>query len=246
MSQIDITQLKFYNGLSHFIDKDRMTEFEEKSLSDRFYSGRDVSTETVIEELGPIAIHYANVQPWAQEIPDIDRKSARAFSLWAEDNNTNEIVTTVKGFYALIPLQWGKETIREYYSFSENVPYYPMVVISSFLTIINEESQLERLVERVREEIQKNWQDLRERMINTLEKTDLWKRYVLSFDSIIHFSFLCSAFDRELVKALQKSNYRITGSLQMLASPTSSYDDAMIAAHLSGAKKVLEKANTNN
>jgi hypothetical protein len=221
-----------------------MIKFEERSLIDRFYSGRDISTETVVEELGPIVLHYSNVQPWAEEIPDIDRRSARIFSIWAEDNKTKEIITSVKGFYILIPLQWGKETIQEYYSFSENVPYYPMGVISSFLTVIKEEDQLTDLITCVKKELQKNWQELRQRKIDTLKKTNLWKRYVLSFDSIIHFSFLCATFDRELVKALRKDDYRITGTLQMLASPTPSYDDAMIASHLNGAKKVLEKAGT--
>ena len=218
MKQISIKKLKFYNGLSHHIDNERMTQFEEKSLSDRFYSGRDVSTETVIEELGPIAMHYANVQPWAKEIPDIDQRSARIFSIWAEDKDSKEVVTSVKGYYALIPLQWGKETIHEYYTFSENVPYYPVVLISSFLTIINEENLLDQLIDRVKAELRKNWKELRQRMIENLEKTDLWKRFVLSFENIIHFSFLCSGFDRELVKALRKNDYRITGTLQMLAS----------------------------
>ncbi len=244
MSHFDIDQLRFYNGLTHFIDKIRMTKFEERSLTNRFYSGQDVNTETVVEELGPTVLHYSNVQPWAEEIPDIDRRSARIFTIWAEDKRTNEIVVMIKGLYILIPLQWGKKTIQEYYSFSKNVPYYPMAVISSFLTIINEEHQLNDLIECVKEEIQKNWQNLRQRTIKTLKKTDLWKRYVLSFEKIIHFSFLCSAFDRELVRALRKNDYRITGTLQMLASPTPSYDEAMIASHLNGAKEILEKADT--
>ncbi|MHA1978628.1 MAG: hypothetical protein ACW98F_18090 [Candidatus Hodarchaeales archaeon] len=245
MRQSKIAQLKFYNGLSHFIDKDRIIKFEEKSLIDRFFSGRDVSTETMIEELGPIAVHYANVQPWAEEIPDIDTRSARTFSIWAEDKRTKEIVTTVRGFYILMPFHWGKETLQEYYSFSENVPYYPMVVISSFLSIFSEENLLDQLIERVKAELQKNWQNLRQRMIETLKKTDLWKRFVLSFDSIIYFSFLCSTSDRELVKALRKNDCRITGILQMLASPTPSYDEAMITSHLNGAKKVLKEADTD-
>ena len=244
MNSEKIEQLRFYNGLVNSIDKTRMTLFEQRSITDRFYSGGDVNTETVIEELGPTSIHYSNVQPWAKEIPDIDKRSARTFSIWAEDQKSKEVVVSVRGFYILIPLQWGKETIQEYYSFSEHVPYYPVAVVSSFLTIINDKEELNDLIERVKEEIQQNWQNLRQRIIETLNKTDLWKRYVLSFENIIHFSFLCSAFDRELVNALRTNDYRITGALQMLASPTYSYDKAMVVSHLNKAKEIIDVADT--
>jgi hypothetical protein len=244
MNSTNIKQIRFYNGLSTSIDKTRMTKFEQRSITDRFYSGGEVNTETVIEELGPTVIHYSNVQPWGKEIPDIDNKSARTFSIWAEDEKTKDIVTTARGFYVLIPLQWGKETIQEYYSFSEHVPYYPVAVVSSFLTIIDDKVELNNLIEKVKEEIQQNWQSLRQEIIKTLDRSDLWKRYVLSFENIIHFSFLCSAFDRELVNALRKNNYRITGALQMLASPTYSYDKAMVVSHLNKAKEIIDVTDT--
>lgn len=153
-----------------------------------------------------------------------------------------EIVVTVRGFYILIPFQWGKETIQDYYFLSEDIPYYPFAVIESFLTILSDEQHLINLIERVNEEIQKNWQDLRQRIIKTTEKTDIWKRYVLSFENIIHYSFLCPAFDRELVEALRKKEYWITGVLQMLASPTPSYDKAAFKTHLNRAKKIIKEA----
>jgi hypothetical protein len=244
LSSTSLDQLKFYNGLLHRIDKKRMTEFEQKSLIDRFFSGQEVFTEDVIEELGPTAVHFSNVQPWADEIPDIDTRSARTFSLWAEDLTTNEVVVTIRGFYVLIPLHWSKDTIQDYYFVSENIPYFPMAIIPSFMTIINQGDLLNDLIECVKKEIQKNWRELRQRIINTLKKTDLWKRYVLSFEKIIHFTFLCPSFDRMLVKALQKHNYRFTGGLQMLASPTHSYDEAIILSHLNGAKKIIETASS--
>lgn len=117
-----------------------------------------------------------------------------------------------------------------------------MAIISSFQTILKDEEHLIELLDQVREEILKNWQELRDRMIKTLEKTDLWKRYVLSFERIIHFSFLCSAIDRVLLEALRRKDYRITGVLQMLASPTPSYDQAMVASHLNDAKRIIKEA----
>ncbi|MFX0174369.1 MAG: hypothetical protein ACFE9L_21030, partial [Candidatus Hodarchaeota archaeon] len=58
-----------------------------------------------------------------------------------------------------------------------------------------------------------------------------------------HFSFMCSSFDRELIEALRRKNYRMTGILQMFASSTPSYDQAMVSSHLREAKKLLEQAS---
>ncbi|UCE13945.1 MAG: hypothetical protein JSV04_01910, partial [Candidatus Heimdallarchaeota archaeon] len=174
MNTVNLKQLKFYDGRTHFIDKKRMTEFETKSLTERFFSGQNVDAATVIEELGPVSLHFSNVQPWAEEIPDIDSKSARLFTIWGEDTETKEIVVIIRGFFVLPPFQWGKETIQDYYFFGEDIPYFPMAVISSFQTIFKEDLQLIELLEQLKEEIQKNWQDIRNRMIDTLEKTDLW------------------------------------------------------------------------
>jgi len=234
--------LRFYDGRTHAIDKNRIYEFETKALTNRYYSGRAMDVATVVEELGPIALTYSNVQPWSEEIPDIDQRSARLFTLWAEDKDTRDIVLIIRGFYIVVPFHLGKREIKDYYLFSENVPYYPMAVISSFQTILNDKPQIIVLLAQVKKEIQKNWHELKQRVIESLDKTDLWKRYVLAFEKIIHFSLLCSSFDRELIEALQTEDYRLTGVLQMYASPTASYDQAMIESHLNGAKKIIEEA----
>lgn len=242
MNNYSVERLVFYDGLDYSIDEKRLTEFSVK-LTNRFYLGDDIEFVRVVEEFGPVVTHYSNIQPWGEEIPDIDRRSARIFSVWAEDNNTREIVVTVRGFYITTPFHWGKETVQDYYFLSEDVSYYPITVITSFLTILSDEQHLISLIERVKEEIQKNWHNLRQRIIETMEKTDIWKRYVLSFEKLIHFSFLCSTIDRELADALRKKNFRITGILQMLSSPTPSYDKAMVEIHINNAKRILKKAN---
>ncbi|MHA2295883.1 MAG: hypothetical protein ACXAEU_07155 [Candidatus Hodarchaeales archaeon] len=242
MKSYNIDQLKFHDGRAHSIDKERLSAFEMRALSERYYSGQYTDTISVLEDLGPLSLLYSNVQPWSEEIPDIDSRSARLFTIWAEDMKTKDVVTIIRGFYVLTPFKWGKETILDYYFLREDVPFYPIAIVSSFLTIFNDKQQLIDLVDSIKNEIQKNWHELRIRIINTLDKTDLWKRYVLSFDKIIYFSFMCSSFDRELVEAFRDQNYRITGVLQMLASPTPSYDNAMISTHLEEAKKTIEDA----
>ena len=61
------------------------------------------------------------------------------------------------------------------------------------------------------------------------------------FDKIIHFSFLCSSKDRELIDSLRQKDYRTTGVMQLMSSPTGSYDQAMIKSHLKAAKKIVEE-----
>lgn len=243
MSLDMVDNLRFYDGRTHAIDKNRMYEFETKALMNRYYPGRDIDVATAVEELGPIALNYSNVQPWSEEIPDIDQRSARLFTLWAEYKDTRDIVSIIRGFYVLVPFHLGKIELKDYYLFSENVPYYPIAVVSSFLTILNDKRQIIGLLAQVKKEIQKNWHELKQKVIESLKKTDLWKRYVLAFEKIIHFSLLCSSFDRELIEALQTEGYRLTGVLQMYASPTASYDQAMIESHLNGAKKIIEEAS---
>ncbi|MFX0211281.1 MAG: hypothetical protein ACFFDT_35195 [Candidatus Hodarchaeota archaeon] len=243
MSSYSIEQLKFYDGRKYFIDEKRLTKFEINAFIDRYYSGRDMEVGAMAEDLGSLAIFFTNVQPWVKEIPDIDDRSARIFTLWAEDKNTKEIMVIFRGFFMLAPFKMGKKSLQDYYYFSETVPYYPIAVISQFSTVFSDRQHLMDLLDRIEEEIQKNWSGLRQRVIETLEKTDLWKRYVLSFEKIIHFSFMCSSFDRELVEALRKRSYRMTGVLHVLASPTPSYDQAMITSHIEEASKRIKEAD---
>ena len=117
---------------------------------------------------------------------------------------------------------------------------FTVAVISSFRTTIKEEIQILKILDRVTSEIELNWRTLRQRVIENLSPgSDLWKRYVLCFDRIIHFSILCPSIDRELIDALRMKNYRTTGVFQLLASPATAYDQAMVNSHLTEAKKLI-------
>ena len=105
------------------------------------------------------------------------------FTLWAEDEETNDVVLIIRGFYVVLSFTWGRSQLNDYFGLKENVPYYPMVVISGLRTIINDDLQLRTLLDRIRDEIELNWRKLRQQVINNLDKNDdLWKRYVLCFE----------------------------------------------------------------
>lgn len=220
-----------------------MIIFEQKSMIERYFESREFETSTLIEIFGPWAIDFTNLHGWSKEIPDIDPRSARLFSIWAEDASTNEIVGVASGFFLLVPFTFSLTQVREYYSPKENVPYYPMAIMHTMRTTIKEERQLVLFLDRLREGISLNWEECRKNVINHLpKKSELWKRYVLSFENIIHFTFLCPSIDREIIDALTRSNYRISGVMQLLASPAPSYDHITIEHHLRAAQKILDEA----
>ena len=240
MSSSSINRLRFYDGRVHSIDKERLLKFEISSIINRFYTDRKVEAAEVINEIGPIHIDFTNIQHWSKEIPDVDERSTRLFTLWAQDEQTKDIVLILRGFFVLVPFRFEENALRGYYYSSEDTPCYPMVVISSFRTIYHTVSEIIAVLDRVKEEIELNWCKLRQKLIDTLEKTDLWKRYVLSFDKIIYFSFMCPSIDRELIEALKRKGFRTTGIMQLLASPTTSYDQALVKTHLKEAKKIVK------
>ena len=240
MSSININRLRFYDGRDYPIDKERILKFEVRSIINRFYPNRRVEAADVIDEIGPIHIDFTNIQHWSKEIPDIDERSTRLFTLWAEDEGTNDVVLILRGFYVLVPLQFEEDALREYYYHPADTPCFPMVVISAFRTIYTTTEEISEILERVKEEIEINWRMLRQKFIDSLDKTDLWKRFVLSFDKIIYFSFVCPTIDRELINALKLKGFRTTGLMQLLASPTISYDKVQIDTHLKEAKKIVE------
>lgn len=241
MTSSVIDRLLFYDGREHPIDKDRLIKFEIGSIIDRFYPTRKIEAATVIDDLGPIHIDYTNIQHWAGEIPDIDPRSARLFTLWAKDEETNEIMVILRGFYILVPFKFEKEALEEYYYYHDT-PCYPLVVISAFRTVYTDIGVLCDLLERVRIEVEKNWQKVRQQVIDTINpQSELWERYVYSFENIIYISFLIPSIDRELIEALKKMDFRTTGVMQIFASPTASYNEAMAKTHLDEAKKYIKE-----
>jgi len=233
-----------HDGREEPVDLKRMMEFEHHSIIGRFFKGREFDASILFEQLGPWAIDFMNVHGWAKEIPDIDSRSARLFTVWIEDAEAKEVIGMVHGFYLLLPFTLSSTTIREYYLLQEDVSYYPLAIIYSIRTIIQDENQLDLLLDRIREGIASTWKKVRLNVIDHLPKgSDLWKRYVFSFNDIIHFTFLCPSIDREVIDALQRNDYRISGVLQLLASPTPSYDEATIAHHLRTARKIVNEVD---
>lgn len=232
--------LQFYNGRTHPIDKERILDFELNAIYKRYYSDRLFDHSALIENLGPIQIDYSNIHDWLQEIPDIDTRSARIFSLWAEDERTSEVVLIAHGYFILMPFGSGEKAVSDYYYLTGEETFYPVAVISSFRTVIDKMAILVDLLERVELEINLLWKDLKQKIVSSIEKGFLWKRYVNSFNEIIHFSFLCPSMDREVIEALRQREYRTTGVMQLLSSSTASYDTAIINDHLKQAKKMID------
>jgi hypothetical protein len=97
------------------------------------------------------------------------------------------------------------------------------------------------VIDQVKDALLSHWQALRKTLIDSLEKTKLWERYVFSLDQLIYYSFLIPSVDRELISALKRKNHRTTGIMQIMASQTPSYDQIQMKVHLEEAKKTIEK-----
>ncbi|MHA2155577.1 MAG: hypothetical protein ACXABU_09600 [Candidatus Hodarchaeales archaeon] len=234
-----IENLQFHDGRKTPISKERLVRFDIRSVVDRYYQTQTLDASAVISDLGPVHIDFTNIQDWAKEIPDIDKRSARVFILWADDPETKEVVVLLRGFFILVPFQFGIEQLKEYH-FQHDTPCQPMAIISSFRTISDDVEVLVELVERVETEINKHWRETRERLIDTLEKTFLWERYVYSLETVSYIPYLCPSFDRELLAALKQKKFSSTGVLQIMASPTASYNQISIQSHLEEAKGIIK------
>ena len=218
-----IDRLQFHDGRRNPIDRERMFDFETKAVLNRYYAGREIDAGALLDDLGPFQMDFADVLHWGGEIPDINEKSARLFSLWADDKETKEIITIVHGFFVVMAFGKGKAHLKDYYYFDENVPYFPISLVTSLRTTIHDE--LDQLLDRILEEIGLNWQKRRIEVMNDLEEgSELWQRYSLCLDRILHFVFLCPSIDRELIDSLRKKDYQTTGVMQLLASPPTEYN----------------------
>ncbi|MFX0116829.1 MAG: hypothetical protein ACFFB3_19935 [Candidatus Hodarchaeota archaeon] len=240
--------IKFHNGREKTIDIERLIEFEDKCvLTLLFREDDEWDAKTVLEELGPYSIDFTNVNSqWSEYIPDIHPHSTRLFSIWAENNTTGDVVGLVRGFFMLAPFSSAGGS-KEYYKLHEHIPYYPYAFISSFRTLLKEKEALDEFFTQLLEAISQNWQKIRSDTISRLpEGSSLWRRFVLSFEEIIHFSFLCPAIDREVIETLKRRNYRGTGVMQLFASPSPFYDQAAITHHLQKAHQILNRSEKNN
>ncbi len=235
----DIKDLQFHDGRINPITHDRLVQFDISSVVERFYQTRTVDASAVISDLGPIHIDFTNIQDWAEDIPDIDDRSGRIFILWAENPDTNEVVLKIRGFFILVPFEFGMEQLKEYHT-RHDTPCHPMAIISSIRTIFDDVDILTELIDRIDKELNDHWQKTRKRLIERLERNFLWERYVYSLDTISHISYLCPSMDRELLAALKRKEFSSTGVLQVMASPTSSYDQVSLQSHLKKAKGIIK------
>jgi len=156
-----INQLRFYDGRKYSIDQKRIADFEMRAIINRYYHGEDIDVSTLIEDLGPINLDFTNIHPWAEKIPDIDRRSARLFTIWAEDEKTKEVVVILRGFYVVLSFTWGKSQLSEYFGLADDSPYYPIAVITALRTAIYEDNKLSVLLDRIKNEIELHWRELR-------------------------------------------------------------------------------------
>lgn len=235
-------RLQFHDGRTNAIEKDRLIQFEIRSVLDRFYQNRTLNAAKVLDDIGSIHVDYTNIQDFHSEIPDIDKRSARLFTLWAEEIDTKEIALILRGFFILVPFDYSKEALKYYYY--HEAPSYPMALITAFRTIYEEVEILSNVIDQVKGALLTHWKALRLILINTLKKTKLWERYVLSLDQLIYYSFLIPSLDRELISALKRTNHRTTGIMQIMASQTPSYNQVQMKNHMEGAKKIINEHRT--
>jgi len=232
-------QLIFYDGQIHSIDKERMAKFDKKVFLDRYFPNQDVTTNDLLDELGTFAIDYTNLHSWFQEIPDIDDRSTRLFTIWAEDIHTKEVIAIVKGYIILHPFNLSKSSIEEYYFGNTEVPYYPKVLITTFRTVLKETKELNNLIVQLSDAIEIKWQLIRERVISSSVDTEIRKRFILSFKTIIHYSYIIPSVEQDLIKALKRRDYLISGVMQVLSLKSASYEEALISHHVEEAKRLF-------
>ncbi len=234
--------LRFHDGLKDTIDVERMTEFDVESILEPLYDTRtDIDASQILEELGPWALDYTNLYDWSENTPDVYSKGSRLFQLWAEDLDTGKVVGVIRGHLALLPFTWSAVTLRDYYNKGETVPFYPMAIITSLRSTIKKNRELDLFLDTALEEIQSTWKRERQEAIDTMKKdSELWRRYVAAFEDVIHFTILCPSIHRRLIDALKRKDYRISGVMQLLASPSNVYDKATIDHHIRNVEKVLK------
>ncbi|MHA2089808.1 MAG: hypothetical protein ACW98K_03015 [Candidatus Kariarchaeaceae archaeon] len=240
---MQIDSLRFYDGRKHKISAEKMVRFDMKSIFDRYYPDKTKQAYEVFEDLGGFVLEFTNLLEGYDEIPDLDEKSARLFSIWAEDDVSKEVVLVLRGIFVLTPYNFTIEKVENYYSGRElDDIYYPTAVLTVFRTTIVDIDELEKLLDRSLIEIEAQWKLLRRNTIQRLSSgTHLWRRYVNSIEKLIHYTFQIPSIDRETLDTLKRKNYRITNFMMLLASTTPSYDTATIEHHIKWARNEYEK-----
>ncbi|MHA2098952.1 MAG: hypothetical protein ACW99A_09710 [Candidatus Kariarchaeaceae archaeon] len=240
MDRSIVARLKFHDGRKYKITSEKMYAFDNTSIFDRYYPDKTKEAYEVFEDLGGFALDFTNLFEGFEEIPDINDKSSRLFTLWAEDEEKNEVVLILRGIFVLTPYNFSSQKAKNYYlGKDEDDLYYPTAVLTVFRTTYVDIDQLEMLINRSLIEIEAQWKMLRDKAIDNLpSNTRLWRRYVNSIDKLIHFTFQIPSIDREILDTLKRKNYRITNFMMLLASTTPSYDSATLEYHIKETQKL--------
>ncbi|MHA1966182.1 MAG: hypothetical protein ACW964_00145 [Candidatus Hodarchaeales archaeon] len=233
----------FYDGQIQPIDKKRMSKFDKIAFHDRYYPDQNIITNELINELGAFAIDFTNIHSWSHELPDIDDRSARLFTIWAEDINTKEVIAIVKGHIILHPFAFdpSEDHIEDYYFGKTDAPYYPKVLITTFRIVLTEAKKLDDFIAQLSDVIEIKWQSIRERVISSSVNKKIRKRFILSFKKIIYYSYIIPSVEQDLIKALKRKDYLLTGISQHLSSKSVSYNEALVAHHINDAKKLISQ-----
>ncbi|MHA2250751.1 MAG: hypothetical protein ACXAD7_10325 [Candidatus Kariarchaeaceae archaeon] len=242
---MDIASLKFHDGRKFKIPSDKMAPFDYTSIFERYYPDKTKQAYEVFEDLGGFALEFTNLLEGYEGIPDVDDKSSRLFTLWAEDEERNEVVLIIRGIFVLTPYNFTLQKVTEYYlGKDEDDLYYPTAVLTVFRTTIVDIDQLEMLIDRSLIEIEAQWKLSRSQAIHNLtSNTRVWRRYFNSIDKLIHFTFQIPSIDREILDTLKRKDYRITNFMMLLASTTPSYDRATLEYHIKETQKLYPPQN---
>lgn len=238
---------EFYDGRIHSIDPKRLQEFDIEAMVERY--GYDFQTETriVIDELGPFAIDFNNIYPYAKTVPDISKTSARLFTVWAEDKTSKKVVGISKGHIFLHHFDMtAMDQTRGYYHEEirdiEHIrPYYPKVLITSCRLLHKDDDIIERYLKELLEFIENLWKKIRSSIIHSSEDLNLKKRYIKSFEDIIYVTFLIPSQESSLMRVLRKKKYQLSGVMHLLSRREESYDKAIFDNHIQQAKAELLK-----
>ena len=129
--------------------------------------------------------------------------------------------------------------MEDYYFGKTDASYYPKVLITTFKIVLTEAKKLDDFITYLSDVIEIKWQSIRERVISSSVNKDIRKRFILSFKKIIYYSYIIPSVEQDLIKALKRRDYLITGVSQILSSKSVSYDEAVVDNHINESKKLI-------
>lgn len=234
-------KLRFHDGRDEPVSSDRMLAFDKDGMVRRLYGNKTLDATEVVDDLGPYTLDFTNMHSWGQEIPDIDERSARMFSVWCDDDDTGRMIGIAHGFFMLFPFTFDQPAIEGFYSLTDDGLYYPIAIFRALKFIEMSDDELNHFIDAMLDAVEQNWEKIRNKTVENLEaNSPLWKRYATCFKKIIQFSFLIPTIDRALIEALRRRSYKTTGIFQVMSSPSRAYDEATIEHHVQTTREIVE------